>query len=990
MNRFFHDFLLLKSALGQSYRFVFENVRCLNFSSYHRFIRSQFKISSSSLLKKTKIIRCKTSLIVISSFLILCSCDKQIQLTQKEQAWLDTHKVYVPAGLHVPPFAFTDQSGKYTGMIVDIGELMAKRLKYQNNFVQTESMGSMMQQVLKGEITYTMMQASPEREKLFCFTKPVLFMPYVLITRQSHKKDLSMKNLAGKKVTVCKDYLIENYIRENYPDIIVATVPNEEKGLTQVAFGESEIFIGNLAYCSWAIEKKGITNLKISGDTNFINKIAWATNKENIVFRDIMQKFFDSIPEHELFELQKKWVHVKRDSIINNKNIYFFLLLISGILITILLVIFWNYILRRTVRIQLEVIQKTEGRLNLAMSIANDGMWDWNLLDNSLYFDPRCYTMAGYEPDEFPAEFEEFTKRVHPDDNEPVLSVIDAHMKGEADTIDIEFQFMKKNGDWMWIRSKGGIVSRDKNGKAIQIVGTQTDISKHKLQENELKKSEERYRNLYKNAPIGLYRADINNNIISANSTFLQMSGHDSEDDLLKSSITDYYINTENRSNFIEQLQTEGRVVDYELLLQNKNGEKFWGLLSAVISKGKNDNSFYYDGFISDITETKRLQSQLIQAQKMESIGTLAGGIAHDFNNILGAILGYAQLAQNITPDNPKVQNYIVQLCIAGERAKGLVRQILDFSRQTKSKKFPIDIGIAIKEALKLLRASIPSTIEIRHNIKSGLGTVKADQTKIHQIVINLCTNAAHAMEKDGGQLEVDLIPVKITDNDASDYFDLRAGNYLKLIVKDTGHGIDTKTITRIFEPYFTTKEVGKGTGMGLATVHGIVKEHNGDIKVFSNGTEGTTFEILFPIIEEKVFDTVETQISIPTGNEKILFIDDEKLLTDIGQEFLEDLGYIVEAQTKPCDALEAFRSQPDKYNLVITDMTMPKMTGEKLAEEIKKIRHEIPIILCTGFSKQNISESPSESNFIKILKKPLKLNNLAEIIREILDEENQ
>jgi CheY-like chemotaxis protein len=251
---------------------------------------------------------------------------------------------------------------------------------------------------------------------------------------------------------------------------------------------------------------------------------------------------------------------------------------------------------------------------------------------------------------------------------------------------------------------------------------------------------------------------------------------------------------------------------------------------------------------------------------------------------------------------------------------------------------------------------------------------------------MNLCTNAFHAMDKKGGQLDVNLTPVKIDTGDSSAYQDIKPGKYLKLIVTDTGHGMNTDTLSRIFEPYFTTKKEGKGTGMGLATVHGIVKNHGGDIKAYSEEGTGTSFQILFPVIESRAEKIIEASDSFPRGTEQILFVDDEKFLADIGKETLESLGYQVEIRTSSYDALEAFRKQPDKYDMVITDITMPKMTGEQLAAEIKKIRPNIPIILCTGFSNRITSEGAIEKGISSILMKPLTIRDLANSVRKIMD----
>jgi len=388
-----------------------------------------------------------------------------------------------------------------------------------------------------------------------------------------------------------------------------------------------------------------------------------------------------------------------------------------------------------------------------------------------------------------------------------------------------------------------------------------------------------------------------------------------------------------------------------------------------------------------EIREKKEVEFQLQHAQKMEAIGTLAGGIAHDFNNILGAIMGYAELAQLNFSGNPKVQRYIDQLFLASERAKSLVQQILSFSRQDKFEKIPIDISQLVKETLKLLRASIPTTIEINQNIESNLGLIEADPTQIQQVVMNLCTNALHAMEEEGGEIFVGLSPAVISLEDSSSYQNGKPGQYVKLIVKDTGHGMNKDTISHIFEPYFTTKDVGKGTGMGLAMVYGIVQSLGGDIRVHSKPGAGTSFHLLFPIIEKKIENTKQKYESpLPTGNEQILFVDDEKYLVDIGKDTLEGLGYQVETRTNAYDALEAFRAQPAKYDLIITDMTMPTMTGEQLASAVMKIRLDIPIILCTGYSKKAVPENAMKMGISTVLMKPVAINDMAKAVRKVLD----
>lgn len=380
-------------------------------------------------------------------------------------------------------------------------------------------------------------------------------------------------------------------------------------------------------------------------------------------------------------------------------------------------------------------------------------------------------------------------------------------------------------------------------------------------------------------------------------------------------------------------------------------------------------------------------QKQLRQAQKMEAIATLAGGIAHDFNNTLGAIIGYTQLTiYKLPPDDP-LRNYLEQVLNASYRARDLVYQILTFSRRTEQKKKPVRIGSIIKEDLKMLRAPIPATIDIRQNIDPQTGSIEADPTQIHQVFMNLCTNAAHSMEEKGGVLEVILENIEVHEAEAAGHPDIRPGSYIKLTVRDTGCGMSAEIIERIFDPYFTTKNKGEGTGLGLAVVHGIVKSHEGAIFVESTPGKGTQFHIYFPRTQEKA-DTVKKQSpgKLPQGKESILFIDDDNVLAYMGKKALEHLGYRVDPKTDAQDALDKFRDSPENYDIIITDLTMPKITGEKLAQEVMKIRPDIPIILCTGHSERIKDEKLESLGIRKVLIKPLELNELARAIREVLD----
>jgi PAS domain S-box-containing protein len=404
------------------------------------------------------------------------------------------------------------------------------------------------------------------------------------------------------------------------------------------------------------------------------------------------------------------------------------------------------------------------------------------------------------------------------------------------------------------------------------------------------------------------------------------------------------------------------------------------------------NNRTVLHSIIHDITERKRaeaenkhLQAQLVQAQKLEAIGTLAGGIDHDFNNILGAVIGYADMARDSVAEGSVVARDLNQILKAGHRAKDLVKQILAFSRQADTEPTVFYPALITKEAVKLLRPSLPATIAIKTHIEPKAGPVRIDPTLFHQVVMNLCTNAFHAMEATGGTLDISLTTIRIDEGRQEHGLRIQPGEYLRLAITDTGNGIAPEIQERIFDPFFTTKETGKGTGMGLAIVHGIITGSGGFITLVSTPDKGSVFYIHLPVVAETSAIVNETAETVPAGSEHILFIDDEDLLVEMTSEILERLGYRVTVRTSSLEALTTFQNQPDRFDLVITDQTMPGMTGTDLARRMLQIRPDLPIILCTGYSTLIFEEQAKAIGIRAFLLKPLARKDLAHLIRKVL-----
>ena len=573
-----------------------------------------------------------------------------------------------------------------------------------------------------------------------------------------------------------------------------------------------------------------------------------------------------------------------------------------------------------------------------------------------------------------------------PEDHERALQNIQKVLEGE-EVPDSEYTARRKDGSTFPIIVHAVRILRD--NKPVGMRGIIIDLTERKQAEDALHDSEERFRTVLEASPDPFVLYDMEGRVIFLNLAFTRVFGWTLEEQLGKK--IDQFVPEENwpeTRKMIETVTAGKQLAATETNRYTRDGRVIPVIISGAPYLDRDGTPAGSIINLRDISEQKRLQSQLQKAQRMEAIGTLAGGIAHDFNNILSAILGYTEIAISDVAQDSELDHNLRQVLNAGGRAKDVVKQILTFSRQAEQELKPVQIKIAVKEALKLIRASLPTTIDIQQNIVSD-SVVLADLTQIHQVVMNLCTNANHAMQAQGGTLSLNLVNTEISSDFAAEHPGLVPGPCVQLSVIDTGQGMPPNVLNRIFDPFFTTKEKGEGTGMGLAVVHGIVKSYGGEIIVHSQPGKGTVFDIYFPVIEKVEFKEIKTVPFLPVGNERVLLVDDEPSLVHIGKQILERLGYEVTTRTSSLEALELFKIKSKKFDLVITDMTMPGMTGDQLAAEIIKIRPDMPIILCTGYSK-NISEDKAKGMGIRALAmKPVVANQLANIVRHVLDEED-
>ncbi len=881
----------------------------------------------------------------------------------------------------------------------------------------------------------------------------------------------------------------------------------------------------------------------------------------------------------------------------------------------------------------------SEERFQFAMAATQDGIWDWNIHADQVYYSPGYMKMLGYNNNKFTQDLKFWSKRIHPDDKANVTKLNQGCINNLYDDFEVEYRMLTKHGEWLWVLNRTLVFKRNLSGKAIRIIGTHTNISDWKVSEQKITENKQEIKSIFRSAPTGIGvtcdRIFIQTNkklenitgyskseLIGNNSRMLFPSQDEYErvasekyrqinemetgtvetqwepkegdiiDVLLSATPIDFknlskgvtftalditerktaernlkfqallldniqdhvtatdiegtilYVNEAEikttkrkkvqllkqsvdiygedaskgatQKEIIEKTLTEGNwhgeVVNYTAegdevimdcrtqLIRDKDGnpwrmvgistditerkrsenekellltaieqspetvvitdakgdiqyvnsafetltgyskEDVLGQNPRLLKSGEHEPSFYkelwqtiskgavwkakiknrmkdgrlfveeatispvkdasgqisnYVGVKRDITEELKIKNQLTQAQKMDTIGTLAGGIAHDFNNILFPILGYSELLKMDTPPKEvSTHEQLDQIHTSAMRAKDLVQQILTFSRQEETEYKPLEIQLILKEAIKLLHSTIPKLIEIKQYVDPDCRYVIADATQIHQVIMNLATNAYQAMINDGGVLDIRFEEIQVP-NQEDQLFNVKPGPYARLTVADTGVGMSDDLQSKIFDPFFTTKKknmgmgMGMGTGMGLSVVHGIVEKTKGYIKVKSKQGQGTKFQVYLPV---DVTPTFEPDMDLATfphqqGNESILLIDDERPIIRMQTQALERLGYKVQSESDPLKALTEFQKNPDKYDLVITDLSMPKMSGDKLAFELLSIKSDIPILMCTGFSDKFTARIASQIGIKAVFMKPVVMKEMHSKIREILDD---
>jgi len=921
----------------------------------------------------------------------------------EEQSWLKAHPTLNIGGpKSFPPFHYYDEDTTLKGISADyirfIMEQLGINLKVHKNIPWPE----VLKKAESGEIDLIPCIAQTEdRKKFLYFSNPYLSFPLVIITRNDASFIGGIEDLHDKKLATIQKVSTNEWLIRDGVKFIPVFVDSPLDGLKSVSLGQADARIENLAAATYLIRKYGLTNLKIAAPTPYGNyNLHMGVNKNHPELVGIINKALEVMPPDKHIEIRNTWLSVRYEYGIKKSDvIQWGLLLLLFICVIFTVVLIWNRRLKAEVTERKQVQEELHSSKQLNQSIMDhlpigiavnsiDPAVTFNFINDNFIKFYRTTRDDLENPDNFwEAVYED------PDYRKIIRKrVLDDCDSGDVNRMHWEDIPVSRAGrETRYISASNTPVPESK-----LMISSVWDVTARNLALENLK-NEKEFTDTALNSQHDTFFLfePSTGKAIRWNQAFRNISGY-SDHEISELKAPESYYSPEDLDKteaLINDVLDKGKAT-ITLDLICKDGHTVPTEYNVSLIKDEQGQPKYLISIGRDIrerqlaaSEKETLESQLTQALKMEAVGTMAGGIAHDFNNILGIIIGNAELAYDDVPDWNPARNNLNEIKTACLRARDVVRQLLSFSRKSEKKQKPILINDIVKESMKLMRASLPTSISIELNIPDMSEIILADPTQIHQILINLCTNSSHAMETDGGILSVDLKKIFLNETSSEPNSPLKTGDYIEITVRDTGHGIPEDIQEKIFDPYYTTKEVGKGSGMGLSVVHGIVENHNGKLSLESKPGSGTSIHVMLPVLTGSLNVDEETAaVKNQPGKETILFVDDEEPITRMAEIILKKLGYHVHITNQPEQALSEFKKHPESYDLVISDMTMPHMSGVQLTEKLKSVKPDIPVIICTGHSSQIDENKAKDTGIAAFAMKPITSSEIAQLIRSVLD----
>ncbi len=886
---------------------------------------------------------------------------------------------------HWPPHYQIGDYGQPTGFAIDIMDQVADSAGFVVKYKVVDTWHEAFDALKNGQADVIPNQGiTADRKEWFAFTPPVETFPVVIFVRQTTSSINSPADFSGNVVATV-EFNVGTRLVEQFSNFEHRIFKNVKEALMELLAGHVDALIYPQPVLMKLAMEAGLEDrIKVVGQPLMEIKRAIAMRKDNLALLEILEPAVKNVVlSNKYEEIYDRWYGRPKPFWTTQRVVW----LMTGLIFLFALwhsyrVIQVNRRLKQSIADQKKAkaaLRASEEKYRLILENQSELTIKLDSEGRLVFASPSFCDAFGVSSSHF--EGIRFISLVHHQDREKVKLAMQS-LQVAPHACRHEGRALTPLG-WQWF-SWSNKALLDSDGQVNEIIAVGRNITERKESEALLQDSEERFRAIFEQAADAVVLLNMQTlGIADFNAAAHHSLGY-THDAFTRINMKDLVVPGpgETPAEAVERIMADSRHQQLEVMLRAKSGQVRHFLMKQrplSVSEGK-----FLLGIWHDITERKMLEEHLVQSQKMEAIGTLAGGVAHDFNNILSIIIGNTELAEQDLVDGHPVKSRLDEILTASTRAKEVVGQLLSFSRKEEANHTPLHLAPLVEESLQLLRATIPSTIEIRKRIADTGMTMMGDATQIHQVLINLCTNAAQAMGADGGVIDISVLSTKLDRRTARPY-NIGQGTYARIQVEDTGCGIPPDIMERIFDPYFTTNKPHGGTGMGLSIVHGIVTRHNGIIDVESIPGQGTLFVLLLPLTEKvlAVEDVPAEQIC--TGKERILLVDDEPSITFLGQEYLNKLGYHTQGFTSAAEALTTFKSGPSEFDLIITDMTMPGMTGEALTREILKVSPDIPIILCSGYHQQMDETRAGELGIKLYLQKPYDMKSLAKAVRQAL-----
>ncbi len=946
-------------------------------------------------------------------------CQKTDPLTPEERAWLVQHdgKIVVNNETGWPPIIDTDEEGNTFGIVADFQRLLEKKLHFKFQADKLDTWKNFMERFRKGEIhVNNNLQKTPERAEYALFTKPYIEIPNAIIVRKEIQDDLSLDKMRPMKIAVTQNFAIHEFIKTHYRDLQIVPLQDDLHCLLEVSARNVDAAVMNLAVASYLIEQKGIANLRVAGYAPYSNALCFASRKDWPILNRILDKGLDLISQNERDAIFSKWISLEYRPFYK-RGIFWAVAGGAAASIVLILMMFfaWNRSLKNqvrlrtqnlealTARLQKEIDERKEAEEALADSKETYRMLVENQTDLIVKVDPKgrfqfvspsyC-TLFGKTEKELLGKT--FMPLVHPDDREGTAKAMENLCRPPFSAY-MEQRAMTKDG-WRWLGWMDTAVL-DENNALTAIIGVGRDITDRRQAEEALRKSEERFKSIFEGSHDAITLTTESGSVIDCNHRALELFGLNSKEEFKNRRPSDFSppfqpdgrTSREAADSYIRGVTQGGKFDRFEWVHRHTTGKIVPTeiILSSYELKGEK----VLQASIRDITERKKaeeerekLHNQLAQAQKMDSVGRLAGGVAHDFNNMLGVILGHSELAMEQTDPASPVHADLMEIHKAARRSADLTRQLLAFARRQTALPKVLDLNDTVAGMLKMLQRLISEDIDLAWMPGINLWPVKIDPTQVDQILANLCVNARDAISG-VGKVTLETENVSLDEAYRMDHPECVSGDYVMLAISDDGCGMDAETLANLFEPFYTTKQVGQGTGLGLATIYGIVKQNNGFINVYSEPGQGATFKIYLPREREAVEAKEESEpAAIPAGNETVLVVEDEPSILHLGTTILQRFGYTVLAARTPSEAIALASGHEGPLHLLVTDVVMPEMNGKELKVRIEKIKPGIKVLFMSGYTANVIMHRGILEGEVQFLEKPFSVNSLAGKVREVLD----